>query len=493
MSPSNQSSSPDRVPEEGKHEPILSDALDEDLVDWDGPDDPKNPMNWPLRRVVVVITIISIITFLSSLASSVLAPGILQVLDDFHSQNLELGSFVISVYVIGYALGPLIIAPLSEVYGRSPLYHGCGILFVLFSAACAMAPSLASLVVLRLFAGLAGSCPLALSAGTIADIVPFEKRGRVLSAWTFGPLLGPVIGPIAGGYLINVKGWRWSFWLVTIVSGAVWLVSFLFLRETYAYTLLWRKTKRLRKATGNPNLRPAVDDRRSPTEIVTLAIVRPTKMLTCSPIIFLLSLFMFVFYGYLYLVFTAMPQIFQTVYGFSTGAIGLTYIGLGIGSFIGVFISGATSDRTVQWLKKEADATPKPEHRLPLAVAGSVVVPIGIFWIGWTAETHQHWMLPIIGTAILSIGVTLAFMAVLAYLIDAYGTYAASAVAASIMLRSLGGALLPLAGGPMFVKLGFGWGCSLLAFIAIAMIPVPIVFFTHGERIRDKRFFGVVF
>ncbi|KAJ3491954.1 hypothetical protein NLG97_g5493 [Lecanicillium saksenae] len=493
MSPSDESSSTERVVGERKHALNHNTVLNGDFVDWNGPDDPKNPMNWPFSRVVIVITIISIITFLSSLASSIFAPGILQVLDDFDSKNLEIGSFTVSVYVIGYAFGPLIIAPLSEVYGRSPLYHGCGILFILFTIACALAPNLAALVVLRLFAGLAGSAPLALSAGTIADIVPFEKRGRASSAWTFGPLLGPVIGPIAGGYLIQIKGWRWSFWLVAIVSGVVYLFSFLFLRETYAYTLLWRKTKRLRKETANPNLRPAVEDTRSPRDIVTTAIVRPTKMLACSPIIFLLSLFMFVFYGYLYLVFTAMPQIFQTVYDFSTGSIGLTYIGLGIGSFIGVLISGATSDKMVQWLKKEADADPKPEHRLPLAVAGSVVVPVGIFWIGWTAETHQHWMLPIIGTAILSIGVTLAFMAVLTYLIDAFGTYAASAVAASIMLRSLGGALLPLAGGPMFVKLGFGWGCSLLAFIAIAMIPVPIVFFTHGERIRHKRFFGVVF
>ncbi len=117
-------------------------------------------------------------------------------MDDFGSSNPELGSFVISVYVIGYGLGPLVIAPLSEMYGRAPLYHVCSTLFVVFSAACAVAPNLAALVVFRLFAGLAGSCPLALSAGTIADVIPYEKRGKAMAAWTFGPLLGPVVGPI---------------------------------------------------------------------------------------------------------------------------------------------------------------------------------------------------------------------------------------------------------------------------------------------------------
>lgn len=130
------------------------------------------------------------------MSSSVFAPGILQVLDDFGSTNAELGSFVISVYVIGYGIGPLVIAPLSETYGRLPLYHTCSTLFVVFSAACALAPNLPALIVFRLFAGLAGSCPLALSAGTIADVVPYERRGKAMAVWTFGPLLGPVVGPI---------------------------------------------------------------------------------------------------------------------------------------------------------------------------------------------------------------------------------------------------------------------------------------------------------
>ena len=132
----------------------------------------------------------------SALSSSIFAPGILQVLEDFNSDSSTLGSFIVSVYVIGYGFGPLFIAPLSETYGRAPLYHICGGLFVVFSATCALAPSLAALIVFRLFAGLAGRCPLALSAGTIADLIPHEKRGKVTAAWTLGPLLGPVVGPI---------------------------------------------------------------------------------------------------------------------------------------------------------------------------------------------------------------------------------------------------------------------------------------------------------
>lgn len=132
----------------------------------------------------------------SPLASSVFAPAIEQVMNEFHSSSTELASFIVSVYIIGFCFGPLVIAPLSELYGRTPVYHVCNVFFVVFSVACAVAPSLNSLIVFRLFAGLFGSCPLAIGAGTIADVTPAEHRGKIMAAWVFGPLLGPVIGPI---------------------------------------------------------------------------------------------------------------------------------------------------------------------------------------------------------------------------------------------------------------------------------------------------------
>jgi sugar phosphate permease len=181
------------------------------------------------------------------------------------------------------------------------------------------------------------------------------------------------------------------------------------MHETYAYAILNRKTRRLRKETGNQHLRSVLHQGRSPRNTIMTAIIRPTKMLACSPTIFLISLIMFLFYGYFYLLFTAMPVLLEGVYGFSTGSIGLTYIGPGIGSLIGSLISGAISDTLAKHMNK-AGGEGKPEYRMPLLVAASFIVPIGLFWTGWTAEFRQHWILPIIGTSILSIGVILAFV-----------------------------------------------------------------------------------
>lgn len=144
------------------------------------------------------------------------APGVPALMKEFHSDNKELASFVVSVYVLGLAAGPLVIAPLSELYGRLPLYHSCNILFIIFTVACAVSSNLNMLIGFRFLEGVAGSAPLTIGGGTIADLVIQEKRGAAMSGFALGPLLGPVIGPVAGGYLAQAEGWRWVFWVIAL-------------------------------------------------------------------------------------------------------------------------------------------------------------------------------------------------------------------------------------------------------------------------------------
>ncbi|QPC71685.1 hypothetical protein HYE68_002437 [Fusarium pseudograminearum] len=479
--------------EEGSTSIEFDDVVENDpnIVNWDGPDDPANPQNWSTGKKTVTVIIVSSVTFVTPLASSIFAPSIEQVMTEFHSTNSQVASFIVSVYLLGYCFGPLVIAPLSEMYGRLPLYHICNVLFVIFNVACALAPNLGGLIAFRLLAGLAGSCPLTIGAGSLADVISGERRGAAMSSWALGPLFGPVIGPVAGGYLSQAKSWRWSFWVVSILAGAITIMAFVFMRETYAYTILDRKTKKLRKETGNPKLRSALAKEISTKELFSMAMVRPTKMLLFAPIVTLLSLYMALVYGYLYLLFTSMPTLFVKEYHFSSGSVGLAYLGLGVGSLIGLVISGATSDPLVNYLTKKNGGERKPEYRLPLMAAACLIVPAGLFIFGWTAEKRTHWIVPIIGTSFLGLGMIIVFMCISVYLVDAYIEYAASAIAASTVLRSLFGALLPLAGGSMYKSLGYGWGTSVLGFVASAAIPLPLIFYKYGERIRSRNLFDV--
>jgi multidrug resistance protein len=467
--------------------------LDPNIIDWDGPNDPENPQNWAASRKWGIIAALGAVTLITPLASSFFAPGVPQVLHTFNETSNNIATFVVSVYILGFAIGPLIIAPLSELYGRIKLYNVCNLLFVIFNVACALSKSMGMLIAFRFLAGCAGSAPLTLGGGTIADMFPPQQRAGAMAIWSMGPLLGPVIGPVCGGFLVEHMSWRWVFWIMAIFGGAFGLLLLLVGRETYALALLERKAAKLRKETGNIALRSVLTKDIPPREVFIRAIARPMKMLFLSPIVGSMSLYIAINYGILYLFFTTITFVFEGTYGFSSGAVGLSYIGVGVGMITGMAVLGVMSDKIIK--KQQAKGNVKPEHRLPLMLTlpGAIGLPIGVFIYGWTTNYAVHWIVPIIATAFIGLGNLTAMMTIQTYLVDAFTVHAASAIAANTVLRSVFGAVLPLAGLSMYDKLGLGWGNSLLGFISLAFIPVPILFRFYGERIRTNPKFQIQF
>ncbi|KAI8683389.1 MFS domain-containing protein [Fusarium keratoplasticum] len=461
---------------------------DSNIVWWDGEDDPENPYNWPAWQKYLNCGLISALTFITPLASSIFAPGVPKLMVEFEETNQELAAFVVSVYVLGFAFGPMLMAPLSEVYGRTIVYHICNILFLCFTVGCALAPNMAALIVFRFLAGSFGACPMTNGGGSISDMIAQEKRAVAMSAFSIGPLIGPILGPVVGGVLVDNEGWRWVFWVVTIIGGFLAATMILTMRETYAPIILKRKTQRLIKETGNLNLRSKLDTGLSDADLFKRAIVRPTKLLIFSPICTIFAFYLMIVYGYLYLLFTSVPFIFQGAYGFSASTVGLVYLGLGVGSFVGLFWFSIDSNKQLQKMKalQQDHKDVKPEVRLKLLPVGTLLLPVGFFIYGWTTEYETHWMAPIVGLAVIGTGNLMCFMAVSMYLVDAYNLYAASALAANTVMRSIAGATLPLCALKMYDALGLGWGNSLLAFIAIALLPIPLLIGRYGEKLRTS-------
>lgn len=271
----------------------------------------------------------------------------------------------------------------------------------------------------------------------------------------------------------------------------MFVITTIVMSETYPPVLLQRRVKRLRIERNNPDLRAAGQTDRTPLQLLLLNIVRPTKLLCLSPIVFILSLYIAVVYGYLYVMFSTMTEVFQGVYGIGDGNVGLTFLGLGVGQFIGLFFFGSVSDKTIKRKAASAGGEMKPEFRLHFLLPSSLFCPAGLFLYGWTAQYHVHWIVPIIGTVLISIGLILTFMCIGTYLVDAFTAYAASAMAANTVLRSLGGALLPLAARRLYDRLGLGWGNSLLAFVALAFTPLIWLLMRYAERIRTHPRFQV--
>jgi multidrug resistance protein len=341
------------------------------------------------------------------------APGVPQVLSEFRTTATAIPEFVVSVYILGFAIGPLVISPLSEVYGRWPVYTVCNIFFLVFTIACAVASSVGQLIAFRFFAGCFGVCPITLGGATISDLMTQEKRGAAGAFFGIGPLLGPVIGPIAGGYLADAEGWRWTFWVLAIAYGVFTVTHAVFCRETYSVVLLARKTKRLQKETGNMDLRSAQDDGLPMKTRITRAMIRPFKMLLRSPIVSLMAIYAAFVYGVLFLLYTTFTFVFTEYYDFSSANVGLTYLGSGIGMVLGIVLIGAISDKLLKSQAAKHNGELRPEYRLlPLMYMGWLT-PVGLFIYGWTIQYHIHWVVPLFGTLLFGIGIVAAFTCII--------------------------------------------------------------------------------
>jgi MFS family permease len=215
-------------------------------------------------------------------------------------------------------------------------------------------------------------------------------------------------------------------------------------------------------------------------------------MLVCFPIVTILCTYVAILYGILYLLFATYSFVFKDVYGYSTFAAGLVFLAGGIGTLAGLFYVGHFSDRTLK-VRAAAGKMITPEDRLPFIITlpGALTFPIGLFIYGWSVEARTHWIIPQIGTAITGFGSILIFIGIQTYLIDAFEEYAASVIGANAVLRGAAGAFIPLGGLEMYNALGWGWGNSLLGFVALAFAPVPWILGIYGARIRKLKHFQV--
>jgi MFS family permease len=378
------------------------------------------------------------------------------------------------------------------MYGRVYVLQASNLFYLFFNLGCGLAQTKAQMIIFRFLAGLGGSAPLALGGGVLSDLFLPEQRGRAISIYSLAPLLGPAIGPIAGGFVTQNTTWRWVFYATTMADGLIQVFGLFFLQETYAPVLLQRKKNRLIKETGNAELHTEWDyPQRTVAQTLKTALIRPFKLLGTQVIVQVLACYMAYLYGLMYLVLSTFPTLWTGEYHESVGIGGLNYISLGVGFFVGTQVCAPCQDKIYRALKKRNNGVGKPEFRVPLMIPGAALVPIGLFWYGWAAQAHTHWIVPNIGAAIFATGIIVGFQCIQTYIVDAYTRYAASAIGAATVLRSLAGFGFPLFAPYMYRALHYGWGNSLLAFIAIGLgWPAPCLLWMYGEKLRKKSTFA---
>lgn len=457
-------------------------------MDFDGPDDPYHPVNWSSRKKIITTFLYGLVTMTATWASSAYSAGTNLVAAEFNVSH-EVAVLGTTLFLLGFGLGPLIWAPLSEVYGRRIAVLTPMAVAVCFSFASATAQDIKTLLLTRFFGAVFSSAPVTNTGGVLGDLYTPAHRGYAMAGYALAVVGGTTLGPIASSAVAQDAslGWRWTEYTTGIFQSLVLAASLLLVDETYPPRLLVLKARCLRTSTGNWALHARVEERAdvTPAELARKFLVRPLQLLT-TPICALIALYASFTYGVMYMQLSAVPVIFAHKRGWGLGVrASLPFLAQFLGAVTGMAINAANQvgyNRALQARGKRV----LPERRLPPMMLGSVLLAGGQFMTGWTAEPETaHWIVPVTGLYLSGCGFNTVFQAGLNYLVDTFQLYAASAVAANTFLRSCFAAAFPLAVDPLYGKLGVGPGASIFGGFACLLIPVPFVFYIYGKRIRE--------
>ncbi|EIW83607.1 MFS general substrate transporter [Coniophora puteana RWD-64-598 SS2] len=441
-------------------------------------------------RKWVMVVVISSASLCATCASSIASFTEAGEVDAFRVSK-EVTILGISMYMVGLGTGPLLVGPLSEVYGRNIVYRLSYIFFFAFTFPVAFAPNIATFLVFRVLTGFASSAFLSVAGGSVSDMFSNYNVANPMAFYTMSPFIGPVVGPMYSGLINQHLDWRWTYRIQIIWIFIELVMLFVFVRETYVPVLLKGKAARMRKETGDGRFYAPLDRRDgSLVGAIFVSCYKPFELMIYERMALLLNIWTALLLGILYLTLQAFPFIFEKNHGFNMQSTGLSFAGIGLGMILAFLAQLVYNKVSAPKTAAKYGGNPPPEVRLIIGMAGAVLCPISLFWLAFTTYRSVHWIVPIIASILLGTGSLFVFTSVFTYLVTAYRPLAASALASNSALRSAFAAAFPLFAGAMYNKLGTVGATALLAGLTTIMAPLPFVFFRIGTRLRQNSRFA---
>lgn len=452
------------------------------------PGDKGNPKNIGTGRKWLYTFLLGSICFVVALGSAIVTGDLEAPVEYFGVSQEVIILSTVTVFVIGFGVGPCLFAPLSEEVGRKPVYTVTLALALIFILPCGLAQNIATLLIGRLLDGIFFSAPMTLIGGSLADIWEASERGKAMAIFSAAPFLGPVMGPIFGGLLGDYTDtWRWVYWAFLIIASVFIAIFTVVVPETHTNTILKRRAKKLRKNTGDDTYKALCELKpRKFLEVAKVSLLRPFILLS-ELIVFLITLYMSVVYGLLYMFFFAYPVVYMEDKGWLASKTGVMFIPIGVGVLLATavapFINNDYNKRAQPY--RDRGELPPPELRLIPMMMACWFVPIGLFSFAWSSYPHISWAGPCFSGLAVGFGFCTLYNPANNYIVDSYQHYAASALAAKTLVRSIWGAVVPLFTIQMYHRLGNQWATSLMAFISLACCGIPYLFYFYGARVRE--------
>lgn len=464
------------------------------LVDWYYSDDAENPQNWSDKKRILVAVIICLYTFVVYTSSAIYTTSTQGVMEQFHVSQLK-ATLGLSLYVLGYGIGPLIFSPLSEIprIGRSPVYIITMFLFVILSIPTAFAPNFAGLMVLRFLQGFFGSPCLASGGASLQDMYSMMAVPYAMVAWVSAAYCGPSLGPLLSGFAVPVKGWRWSLFESIWASSPVLLAMFISLPETSGPNILLRRAQRLRARTGNARFmsQSEIDQRNMKVSAVFLdALIKPIEITFKDPAVLFVQIYTAIIYAIYYSFFEVFPLVYPVYYGMNLGQVGLVFLCILVSCILGIVVYCSYLYFYVDPRVRKF-GFPIQESRLIPALPAALGPTIGLFLFAWTARESIHWIVPTIGITIYGATCFVVMQCIFVYIPLSYPQYAASLFAANDFFRSALACGSVLFAHPLFGNLGVAKGTSLLGGLSVIGIVGIWLLYFYGARLRALSKFAV--
>lgn len=415
----------------------------------------------------------------------------------------------ITIFVLGFGFAPMILAPVSEAYGRYWVFVGSGVTFWLGTLGCAITSNFGGMLISRLVAGSGASVFATLTGGVVGDLFRKEDRNTPMALYSLSIMAGTGLGPLISGIVVDRLSWRWVFFVQLISIGVTTITIAIFFTETRSNVLLQRKCNALNKACQNialtastslpepsPRLRLYFQPRTEETRKVGLSLIWrsfafPLKLLVTESVVFWFSVWVSFAWAILYMQFSSIGIVFTDVYGFSSTRVGTVYISVIIGSVLGTLLA-ILQEPITRRIRQRKSAHSSPEERLLPPSLQSVLLPAGLFWFGWTARSSISWISPAIALGSCTVGIFSIYLAVFNYFVDTYHQYASSALAAQSMCRNLLAGTFPLFTGAMLKNLTYKGAGSLLGGLGLVLTIIPWLLMVYGQAIRTRSPFAGV-
>ncbi|KAM0269414.1 hypothetical protein ACHAQH_009762 [Verticillium albo-atrum] len=449
-------------------------------LDFDPEGDSDNPREWPTPFKWTIVALLACMAFTVTFTCISVVPvahQIVRELDEGRPNN-SASALLVTIWELGEAAGPLLIAPLSEVYGRYPVMNVCNMMFIAATVLAAVSQSSTLFIAARALTGLAVASNV-LNPAIIGDIFESDQRGSAMSLIMLAPLIGGAVGPAISGAVAQTLGWRQVLWMSAGLAVGCEILFLTCFRETYKMAILRKRAPQQEEEPKEPS------DHRSLLKLWH-SFTRPMSVLFGSGVLLALSLFGAVSFSYFYVMSVTLPDILQDIYGFSPALTGSAFITFSIGSFVSIAVCNFGLDRIYIYLRANDPEGGKPEHRLPLAILGAFALPLAVTAYGWAAELRLPVPLLLLSAALLDGALLLAMVPISAYVVDAFGLYSASAMTGVIVTRCLMGTFLPLSTGPLHANFGYGWGFTILGAGSLCLAPIPIFIMRYGAKWRKS-------